>query len=155
MLWIDRLVHSFFCGVAPVGADFEEIVVEGVADFEKYIGVNPFAAHDFVEVLAGVADLLRQPGDGPPLPREFGPYKLPDVKIFDGSLFVVVHSSVRFGASVPVPAGQQKRRSLFLLLIILVGSGKPLALINKKQFTPKTQTFRLLILMPLKFTRFY
>lgn len=127
MLRIVRLVHGSFCGIAPVGAGFEEIVVEGVADFEEDIGVNPFAAHDFVEVLAGVADLLRQPGDGPPLPHEFGPDKLPDVKIFEGSLFVVVHSSVRFGASVPVPAGQQKRRSpIRLSLINLEGSGKPL-----------------------------
>lgn len=120
------MVHSFFCGVAPVGTDFEEIVVEGVADFEENIGVNPFAAHDFVEVLAGVADLLRQPCDGPPLPRKFGSDKLPDVKIFDGSLFVVVHSSVWFGASVPVPAGQQERRSPFRLLLIKTGgSAKP------------------------------
>ena len=63
------MVQSSFCGIAPIGADFEEIVVEGVADFEEDIGVNPFAAHDFVEVLTGVADLLRQPGDSPPLSR--------------------------------------------------------------------------------------
>lgn len=154
MLWIVHLVHSFFCGIAPVGADFEEIVVEGIADFEEDIGVNPFATHDFVEVLAGVADLLRQPGDGPPLPHQLGSDALPDMKVFDGSFFIV-HSAVLLGAFFSVPAGQQKKALTFLLLIILVGSGKPLALINKKQFTPKTQTFRLLILMPLKFTRFY
>lgn len=120
------MVHSSFCGIAPIGADFEEIVVEGVADFEEDIGVNPFAAHDFVEVLAGVANLLRQPSDAPSLTREFGPNKLPDMKVFDRGI-IVVHSAIQFGAFVPVPAGQQKRRSpIRLLLINLEGSGKPL-----------------------------
>ena len=104
MLWIVALVHRFWIGggVAPVGAGFEEVVVEGVADFEEDIGVDPFAAHDLVEVLAGVADLLRQPGDASSLPRKLRFDGFPDVKGFDwGS--VVVHCSVRFGAFTLTP----------------------------------------------------
>ena len=101
-------------------------MVEGVAYFEKDIGVYPFAAHDFVEVLASVADLMRQPGDASSLPRKLRLDGLADVKGFDrGS--VVVHYSILFGDLTLVLTGQQKRRSLFRCTFInLEGSGKPL-----------------------------
>lgn len=57
-------------GFAPVGTNLEEVVVEDIAYFEEDIGVYPLATHDFVEVLAGAADLLRQPGDASSLPRK-------------------------------------------------------------------------------------
>lgn len=82
LLWIGVFVHRFWIGggVAPVGAGLEEVVVQGIADFEKDIGVDPFAAHDFVEVITGVANLLCQPGDASPLPREFRLDGLSDMK---------------------------------------------------------------------------
>ena len=103
--------------VAPVGAGFEEVVVEGIADLEERIGVNPVAAHDFIEVLAGATDLLRQPCDAPPLPHKLRLDGLPDVKGFDwGS--VVVHCSIRFGTFTLTPRATKKaeNRSLFVLI---------------------------------------
>lgn len=47
-------------GLTPVGAGLEEVIVQGIAYFEEDIGVDPLAAHDFVEVFAGVADPLLQ-----------------------------------------------------------------------------------------------
>ena len=95
-------------GFAPVGAGFEEIVVEGIADFKKDISVYPLATHDFVEVLASVADLLRQPGDASSLPRKLRLDGLPDVKGFDWSS-VVVHCFIPFG-TFTLTLKQQKRR---------------------------------------------
>ena len=130
-------------------------MVQGIAYFEKDIGVNPLAAHDFVEVLASVADLMRQPGDASSLPRKLSFDGFPDVKGFDRGL-VVVHCSIRFGAPTLFPQGNKKGvRHFVVCLSNSEGSGKPLVLISKKQFTPETQTFRLLILVPLKFTRFF
>ena len=97
-------------GFTPVGADLEEVIVQGIADFEKDIGVDPFAAHDFVKVFAGVADLMRQPGDTPPLPRKLRLDGLSDVKGSDRG-FVVVHCSIRFG-TFTLTSKQQKRRKI-------------------------------------------
>lgn len=82
MLWIGVLFHGFWIGggVAPVGAGLEEVIVQGVTYLEKDISVDPFAAHDFVQVLSGVANLLRQPGDASSLPRELCLDGLSDVK---------------------------------------------------------------------------
>ena len=82
MLWIGGLVHRFWIrrGVAPVGAGLEEVVIQGVANFEKDIGVDPFAAHDLVEVLSGVANLMCQPGDASSLLRKLCLDGLSDMK---------------------------------------------------------------------------
>ena len=87
-------------------------MVEGIAYFEKDIGVDPLAAHDFVEVFASVADLMRQPGDASSLPRKLRLDGLSDVKAVGSGLFMV-HFSVPLGATVLIPIGQQKRRSPF------------------------------------------
>lgn len=115
LLWIVTLVHSFWIGggFTPVGADLEEVVVEGVAYFEEDIGIDPFAAHDLVEVLAGVADLLRQPGDASALPRKLRLDGLPDVKGFDRG-FVVVHCSIRFGTFTLTPRATKKALAISL-----------------------------------------
>ena len=97
--------------VAPVGAGLEEVMVEGIAYFEKDIGVYPFAVHDFVKIFAGAANLVRQPGDASALPRKFRLDGLSDVKGFDRG-FVVVHCSFRFG-TYTLTSKQQKRRSPF------------------------------------------
>lgn len=107
------MVHSFWIrwGSAPVGTGLEEVMVEGVAYFEKDIGVDPLAAHDFVKVFASVADLMRQPGNASSLPRKLRLDGFPDVKGFDRG-FVVVHYSIRFGAFDLISKRQQKRRKI-------------------------------------------
>jgi hypothetical protein len=97
-------------GFAPVGAGLEEVVVKGIAYLEEDIGVYPLAAHDFVEVFAGVADLMRQPGDASSLSRKLRLDGLSDVKGFDRG-FVVVHCSIPFG-TFTLTLKQQKRRRI-------------------------------------------
>lgn len=120
MLWIVALVHRFCIGmrVAPVGAGFEEVVVEGVADLEERIGVNPVAAHDFIEILAGAADLLRQPCDAPPLPCKLRFYKPSDVKGLNGGVFVFVHIAVCLERS-PSSTSNKKGGESFLVCAYL------------------------------------
>ena len=114
------MVHRFWVkwGVAPVGAGFEEVIVEGVADFEERVGVNPFAAHDFVEVLAGAADLLRQPCDAPSLPRKLLLDKPSDVKGFNRGVFVSVHNAVCLELT-PSSTGNKKGGESFLVCAYL------------------------------------
>lgn len=104
-------------GVAPVGAGFEEVVVQGVAYLEKDIGVDPFAAHDFVEVLSGVADLLRQPCDASSLPRKLCLDGLSDVKGVCRGLFVI-HFLFRWELS-PLSLSNKKGGESFLLCAYL------------------------------------
>ena len=114
------MVHRFWIrrGFAAVGTGFEEVVVEGIGYFEKDIGVDPLAAHDFVEVFAGVTDLLRQPRDAPPLPRKFLLDKPSDVKRFNRGVFVSVHNAVCLELT-PSSPGNKKGGESFLVCAYL------------------------------------
>lgn len=119
MLWIVALIHSFWIrgGVAPVGAGLEKVVVKGIADFEKDIGVDPLTTHDFVEVFACVADLMRQPGDASSLPRKLRLDGLSNVKGVCRGLFVI-HFLFRWELS-PLPQSNKKGGESFLLCAYL------------------------------------
>lgn len=93
-------------------------MVEGIANFEEDIGVYPFSAHDFVEVLASVADLMRQPGDTSSLPRKLSFDGFPDVKGFDRGVFVSVHNAVCLELT-PSSTGNKKGGELFLVCAYL------------------------------------
>ena len=119
MLWIVALVHGFWIGrgVAVVGAGFEEVVVQGIAYLEQDIGVDPFTTHDFVEVLSGIANLLRQPCDASSLPRELCLDGLSDVKGVCRGLFVI-HFLFRWELS-PLPLSNKKGvRHFFVAYLI-------------------------------------
>lgn len=120
LLWIGVLVHRFWVGggVAPVGAGLEEVEVQGVAYLEKDIGVDPFAAHDFVKVLTSVANLLCQPGDASSLPRELRLDGLSDMKGVDRGVFMSVHNAVCLELTVSF-LGNKKGGESFLLCAYL------------------------------------
>lgn len=133
------MVHSFWIrwGFAPVGAGFEEVIVQGIAYFKKDIGVYPLAAHDFVEVFAGVADLVRQPSDAPPLPRKLHLYKFPDVKGFNRGVFVSVHNAVCLELPPLFPSNKKGGESfLVCAYLVLRYRQTPATSISTEKFPP-------------------
>ena len=66
----------------PLRKAFEEIVVQNITDFQQQVGVNPFAAKDFVGILPRTAQLLCEPSNAASLPMKFFFDKFSDMRIF-------------------------------------------------------------------------
>ena len=84
----------------------KEIIIQQIAYFQQQIGINPFAAEEFVDILPRVVQLLCQPGDTTPLPRQFCLDEFPYVRFF-------VH---RFAFGGALRGGKTKWAEPFCLL---------------------------------------
>ena len=89
----------------PFRKALKEIVVQQIADFEQQIGVNPFAAEEFVDILPRVAQLRGKPCDAAPLLCQFCLDELPYVRFF-------VH---RFAFAGALRGGHTKRAETVLI----------------------------------------
>ena len=106
----------------PLRKALKEIVVQQIADFEQQIGVDPFAAEEFVHILPSVIELLGQPCDTAPLPRQFSLNEFPYMWFF-------VH---RFAFAGALRGGQTKWAEPSVCLPDTEGSAKPVKA-NKQQ----------------------
>ena len=93
---IESLAVSFtFFGLIMLRTDLEEIAVQGFANLEKQVGVDPFVAEHLIQVLARTVHLRGQPSDASTLPRQFGLDEFPHVEIFRWVPFFSFHSAFR------------------------------------------------------------
>ena len=84
-----------FFGLETLGAHLEKVVVQGFANLEKQVGVNPLVAEYLIKVLARAVHLRGQPSDASTLPRQFGLDEFPHVEIFRWVSFFSFHSAFR------------------------------------------------------------
>ena len=52
----------------PLRAILEEIVLQGLTDFEKHVSINPWMMEYLVKVFSRTMHFASQPSNGPPLP---------------------------------------------------------------------------------------
>ena len=124
---VNGLAISFtFFGLETLGAHLEKVVVQGFANLEKQVGVDPFVAEHLIQVLARAVHLRGQPSDASTLPRQFGLDEFPDVEIFRWISFLSFHSAFQFiGSRSLVPKSNRKGAHLsFDCLSLLRASGK-------------------------------
>ena len=77
-----RKLIMLVLGVSILRIALKEIVIQNIADFQQQIGVNPFAAEHFVDILTRVVELCGQPSDAAPLPSQFSLDEFPYVRFF-------------------------------------------------------------------------
>lgn len=126
---IESLAVSFtFFGLIMLRTDLEEIAVQGFANLEKQVGVDPFVAEHLIQVLARAVHLRGQPSDASTLPHQFGLDEFPDVEIFRWISFLSFHSAFQFiGSRSLVPKSNRKGAHLsFDCLLCLM------ALVNRR-----------------------
>ena len=102
-------------GVLVVGADLEEVAIQGLADSEKGLGMDPRVAENLVEVLASAVDLGGQPSDAAPLPLQFGLDEFPKMEFLVGAMLFFLHVASRCLRLRPLPEKQQKKRETFCI----------------------------------------
>ena len=104
ILWriaIEYLSVSFtFFGLIMLRTDLEKVEVQGFANLEKQVGVDPFVAKHLIKVFARAVDLRGQPSDAPTLPRQFGLDEFPNVEIFRWVSFFSFHGAFRVWEAV-------------------------------------------------------
>lgn len=66
----------------PFRKALKEIVIQQIADFKQQIGINPFAAEEFVDILSRVVELCGQPSNATALPSQFCFDEFPYVRFF-------------------------------------------------------------------------
>lgn len=54
----------------PLRTILEEIVLQGLTDFEKHVSVNPWMTEYLVKVFSRAMHFTGQPSNGPPLPLQ-------------------------------------------------------------------------------------
>lgn len=82
-------------GVSVIRKALEEIEIQNIGDFQQQIGVNPFAAENFVDILPRVVELRSQPSDAAPLSGQFSLDEFPYVRFF-GHRFAFAESLARW-----------------------------------------------------------
>ena len=93
---IESLAVSFtFFGLETLGTHLEKVVIQGFANLEKQVGVDPFVAKHLIKVFARAVHLRGQPSDASTLPRQFGLDEFPHVEIFRWVPFFSFHSAFR------------------------------------------------------------
>lgn len=93
---IESLAVSFtFFGLIMLRTDLEEIAVQGFANLEKQVGVNPLVAKHLIQVLARTVHLLSQPSDASALPCQFSLYNLSKMETFRRVSFFSFHGAFR------------------------------------------------------------
>ena len=98
---INGLAVSFtFFGLETLGTHLEKVVIQGFANLEKQVGVDPFVAKHLIQVLARAVHLRGQPSDAPTLPRQFGLDEFPNVEIFRWVSFFSFHGAFRVWEAV-------------------------------------------------------
>lgn len=97
----------------PLRKALKEIIIQNIADFQKQIGVNPFAVENLVSVLPRATESFGQPSDATPLLDQCCLDEFPYVRFF-------VH---RFAFARALRDGQTKRAEPYLLTC-LEGIGK-------------------------------
>jgi hypothetical protein len=94
----------------------KKIIIQQIADFQKQVRVDPFAAEEFVHILPRVAQLRGKPSDAPPLSCQFCLDEFPYVQFF-------VH---RFAFAGALRGGQTKRAETVMFAYLKTeGSAKP------------------------------
>lgn len=107
---IESLAVSFtFFGLIMLRTDLEEIAVQGFANLEKQVGVNPLVAKHLIQVLARTVHLRGQPSDASTLPRQFGLDEMTEVKTICWVPFFSFHGVFRvIGSRRLVPKSNRK-----------------------------------------------
>ena len=124
---IESLAVSFtFFGLETLGTHLEKVVIQGFANLEKQVGVDPFVAKHLIKVFARAVHLRGQPSYASTLPHQFGLDEFPDVEIFRWISFLSFHSAFQFiGSRSLVPKSNRKGAHLsFDCLSLLRASGK-------------------------------
>ena len=123
---IESLAVSFtFFGLIMLRTDLEEIAVQGFANLEKQVGVDPFVAEHLIQVLARAVHLRGQPSYASTLSGQFGLHNLSEMKAFSGVSFFSFHSAFRFEGFCLVLKSNRKGAHLsFDCLLLLKASGK-------------------------------
>lgn len=124
---INGLAVSFtFFGLETLGAHLEKVVVQGFANLEKQVGVNPLVAEYLIKVLARAVHLRGQPSDASTLPRQFGLDEMTEVETICWVSFFSFHGTFRvLGGRRLVPKSNRKGAHLsFDCLSLLRASGK-------------------------------
>ena len=114
---IESLAISFtFFGLETLGAHLEKVVVQGFANLEKQVGVDPFVAEHLIQVLARAVHLRGQPSDASTLPRQFGLDEFPDVEIFRWVSFFSFHGAFRVWEAVALSRKATEKALTFRLI---------------------------------------
>ena len=118
---INGLVVSFmFFGLETLGAHLEEVVVQGFANLEKQVGIDPLVAKHLIQVLARAVHLRGQPSDAPTLPRQFGLDEFPDVEIFRWVSFFSFYGAFRVWEAVALSRKATEKAHTFRLIAYYV-----------------------------------
>ena len=114
---INGLAVSFtFFGLETLGAHLEKVVVQGFANLEKQVGVNPLVAEYLIKVLARAVHLRGQPSDASTLPRQFGLDEFPHVEIFRWVSFLSFHGVFRVLETVALSRKATEKALTFRLI---------------------------------------
>lgn len=118
---IESLAVSFtFFGLETLGAHLEKVVVQGFANLEKQVGVNPLVAEYLIKVLARTVHLRGQPSDAPTLPRQFGLDEMAEVETICWVSFLSFHGAFRVLEAVALSRKATEKALTFRLIAYYV-----------------------------------
>ena len=114
---IESLAVSFtFFGLIMLRTDLEKVEVQGFANLEKQVGIDPLVAKHLIQVLARAVHLRGQPSDASTLPRQFGLDEFPHVEIFRWVSFFSFHGAFRVWEAVALSRKATEKALTFRLI---------------------------------------